>query len=49
MANSEFVDIIIEGFQRLKDFKIYNLENFKELKEKIQLCDDLGRRTLIYT
>jgi hypothetical protein len=48
MSKTEFVDIHFDDFNKVKDFKIFNLENFKKLEERIPLVDAYSRRTIIY-
>lgn len=49
MAQSVEVDLFINGFLVKKNFKIFNLENYKSLEDSIELHDQHGRTTLIYT
>jgi hypothetical protein len=49
MAQSIDVDLFINGFVVKKNFKIFNLENYKSLEDSIELQDQHGRSTLIYT
>ena len=39
MAKSIKVDILIDGFLPKKDFKIFNLENYIEMQDKIEIMD----------
>lgn len=43
------VDLFINGFEVKKKFKLFNLENYKCLEDKIELEDQYGRKTWIYT
>ena len=49
MAKSVKVDILIDGFLPKKDFKIFNLENYIEMQDKIEIVDQCRRSTYIYT
>ena len=49
MAHSVHVEVHINGFAPKKDFKIFNLEDYKNMEDKIELEDRHGRKTIIYT
>ena len=49
MAHTIIVDLIIPGFKTFPNFKIFNLEKYHFLENKIQIVDLQGRKTKIYT
>ena len=49
MAHSVQVEVHINGFEPKKDFKIFNLEEYKNMEDKIELEDRHGRKSIIYT
>mmetsp|Transcript_21720 Transcript_21720/g.33468 ORF Transcript_21720/g.33468 Transcript_21720/m.33468 type:complete len:188 (+) Transcript_21720:8813-9376(+) len=49
MAQSAIVDLIIEGFETVENFKLFNLEQYHTLEDKIPIRDRYGRQTMVYT
>ena len=49
MAHSTHVDVLVDGFEPVEDFKIFNLEKFHILEDSVPLVDPYGKKTMIYT
>ena len=49
MDRSVEVEIIISGYQPVKGYKLFNLEDFFNPDQKLALTDKLGKKTAIYT
>ena len=49
MSQTVKVDVFIPGFGVVKEFSLFDLENFKKLEDQIELCDTEGRMTRVHT
>lgn len=39
MAHTTHVDVLVDGFEPVEDFKIFNLEKFHILEDSVPLVD----------